>query len=294
MSETVDMSMGVYRRLYSALLHGRRINSVSEAAELLFCRLLLLADDFGNLQGDPKLIKANGFPRRTWSIRKIETTLGELLKSGHGDRSALVSKYLVGGETYLHIEGFENTQPAGKNGKRIKRYPVSPEQRIQVNPGDSQIIQCSESETEKIPKPRPKPLSIPTDDVPRESKPPPLCDAEARIRRWAGDRLSAGERLAIARAERTAEESDPVVIGGKPYPAIDLFRRALEEAIASSEGAFESGGKFMRFVGAIEARCARDGCWPGEGLERQNGHTKSSTQIVDEALAIDAARRSKP
>lgn len=137
MLEATDMSRGVYRRLYSALLHGRRINAVSDTAELLFCRLLLLADDFGNLNGDPKLIKATGFPRRSWSIRKIEDALGELFKSATSTSPSLITKYTVGGETYINITGFEEMQPKGRNGRRIRRCPA-----IQVNPGESKTIPC--------------------------------------------------------------------------------------------------------------------------------------------------------
>lgn len=310
---TTDMTMGVYRRLYSAIIHGRRINSVSDSAELLFLRLLVLADDFGNLQGDPVLIKSNGFPRRSWSVRKIEAALSELVNSGDENQRALVTKYTANGETYLHITNFENTQPSGKNGKRIQRWPVNPgesrcdqntskehkntqadtKNRIQVNPEKSRLIQCSEVETETEKKPKPRPLSKPTPDVSDDdlpSSPIPLSGTESRIRRWIGDRLSANDRNAIARAERLAGESPPVEIHGKRVPFADLFTRAVEEAIAS-DAKFHGGSKFMGLVDTIAARCTRDGVWPGEGLERTNGHTREPT--TDELLAKDRARRAK-
>lgn len=125
-----------------------------------------------------------------------------------------------------------------------------------------------------------------------ESNPPPLSGAEGIIRRWVGDRLSASDRDLIARAERQRGEADFVVIHDIPQPATTLFERAIVEAIASSkDGGFRSAGPFLRLVGSIEARCARDGVWPGEGLERTNGHAKEPT--TEELLEIAAARRAK-
>lgn len=126
MPESPDMTMGIWRKVFAALLHGRRINSVSDAAELLFIRLQLLADDYGNLQGDPQLIKSNGFPRRGWSIVKIEKALHELLNTGSDGKAALISRYSIDGEPYLHIHRFETIQPGGRNGKRVRRYPKPP------------------------------------------------------------------------------------------------------------------------------------------------------------------------
>ena len=121
-----------------------------------------------------------------------------------------------------------------------------------------------------------------------EPSPVAFCATEARIRRWVGDRLSASDRYAIARAERQACESPPVSIHGQEHPASVLFGKAVEEAIASG-AAFRSASGFLKLVGTIEARCARENCWPGEGLERQNG--KAPT--VAELIAIDDARRAK-
>lgn len=123
------------------------------------------------------------------------------------------------------------------------------------------------------------------------SVPIPLSRTETRIRRWIGDRLSANDRNAIARAERLAGESPPVEIHGKSVPFADLFARAVEEAIAS-DAKFHGGSKFMGLVDTIAARCTRDGVWPGEGLERTNGHAREPT--TDELLAKDRARRAKP
>lgn len=122
------------------------------------------------------------------------------------------------------------------------------------------------------------------------SSPIPLSNTEARVRRWAGDAISASDRYAFAKAEREADESQPVTIHASEHPASALFVRAVDEAIAAG-GTYRSAGSFLRLVGTIQARCIRDGVWPGEGLERTNGHAKEPTTA--ELIAADKARRAK-
>lgn len=120
-SLTTDMTGGLYRRIYSGFLTGRRINTVSLEAEAWFWRLHAIADDFGNLHGDRMLLKSLAAPRReALSAVDAENLTGELL------HHKLVVAYDVDGERYLHIDGFEKRQPAGKNGRRIQKFPVYP------------------------------------------------------------------------------------------------------------------------------------------------------------------------
>lgn len=157
---TTDMTRGVYRRVYSSgFFYGRRINAVSDAAELLFNRLLMFADDFGNCPADPAIINSHALARRGWNIRKVEKAIGELLGTGSEAtpdspaRPALITKYAVGGESYLHITGFEDMQPAPKNGRRIQRHPHPPHTPlngesggIRISPGVSGKSQASDTQ----------------------------------------------------------------------------------------------------------------------------------------------------
>lgn len=125
-----DLTRGVYRRLYSGFITGQRINKISLSAEAWFWRLVAKADDFGNTRADPHLCKdETAGLRRNVTPKQISGWLREMESVG------LVQFYTAKGEPYLHIVNFEETQPAGKNGKRMKRFPVPSESGcIQVNP----------------------------------------------------------------------------------------------------------------------------------------------------------------
>lgn len=116
-TQIIDMTRGVYRRVYAGFLTGRRINSVSIPAEAWFWRLLMVADDFGNLHAEPELLKNTVAPLRKCTRPQAKQWTAELIKAG------LVTSYESNGEKYLHINDFEQTQPAGRNGRRIKKYP---------------------------------------------------------------------------------------------------------------------------------------------------------------------------
>src|SRR5687767_11996552 len=121
------MTRGVYRRLYGGFITGQRINKLSLNAEAWFWRVLVSVDDFGNGQADPELCRAATVGRRTKvTTRQVSDWLREMREVG------LISFYSVKDEPYLHVTGFEETQPAGKNGRRIRRYP---------SPDDSRGIQ---------------------------------------------------------------------------------------------------------------------------------------------------------
>lgn len=145
MSDNVcDMRRGVYRRLYAGMRMGRRINAVSVDAALLFWHLHTAADDFGNLSGDPYLCRIEAAPmRREWDDDRIGTLLEEL--ASVTAEKPLIHFYDVDGERHVHICGFLERQPAGKNGRRIRKYPRSPfeddELAAAAGPGESGGIQ---------------------------------------------------------------------------------------------------------------------------------------------------------
>jgi hypothetical protein len=127
-----DLTRGVYRRLYSGFITGQRINKLSLQAEAWFWRVLATVDDFGNGHADPDLCRAATVGKRKIPARQISEWLRQMRNVG------LIELYTAKGEPFLHVVGFEITQPAGKNGKRLKRYPLPDESDgIQVNPDSS-------------------------------------------------------------------------------------------------------------------------------------------------------------
>lgn len=117
----VDLTLGVYRRIYSGFLRGKRINELSLEAEAWFWRVNAIVDDFGNAVADPLLVHADTVGRRRdIDVGQVTSWLREMA------RVRLILLYQHDGESYLHIAGFTRIQPAGKNGKRIRRAPASP------------------------------------------------------------------------------------------------------------------------------------------------------------------------
>jgi len=104
---------------------SEKINAVSLGAEVLFCRLIAQADDFGNFYADPRMILATLFPHR-WAKKEVtETDAGrwrtELVTNPAGP---LVAIYSVGGVEYLHVIA----------PRRRFRSDVEPDQRFPREP----------------------------------------------------------------------------------------------------------------------------------------------------------------
>ena len=140
-----DMTKGVYRRLYSGAIYGKRVNAVSPGAELLLWRVHMVADDLGNFPAEPVRLAAQAMPMRDSATpKRLTGWLSELITA------RLITTYESDGEQYGHVCGWLGMQPAGKNGRRIQKYPAPDGESggIQVNPDESWTIQSPETETE--------------------------------------------------------------------------------------------------------------------------------------------------
>lgn len=198
MSLELDMTDGIYRRIYAGYLTGRRINAVSLEAEAWFWRLHALADDFGNLQADPTMLVKLAAPRRDMTVAKCIELCNELKRE-------LIAEYAVAGERYFHVLGFEDRQPAGKNGRRIRKVPAP------VNPGESGGIQNNPGESGSnganpvppIPIPTPIPIPMPT---PNKDTPPAAEIVRAKAKGTAWGATFSGEIYAVVwkKVNRTA------------------------------------------------------------------------------------------
>lgn len=200
-----DMTKGVYRKVYSGFLRGRRITLVTLQAEAWFWRINMLADDFGNLAADPEVLAADLGGRRKVSVAKSEALIAQLL-----DAKLLIA-YEIGGERYLSIVGFQIFQKS-RNGRPIQRVQppsINTSRGIQKNRGNA----CSEAEadTNADTKPSPgEPNPAPRPPTPQASPPPPgpvgsIADTSARLARLGinsevADRLAA-KGVTVPRAE---------------------------------------------------------------------------------------------
>lgn len=90
---------------------------MDEASEVLFYRLLMLADDFGRFDGRVSVIRARAFAlRQTVSEAQVIHRLKELCKVG------LIYCYAAAGKPYLAIPRFDQRQRAEKS-----KFPAPPD-----------------------------------------------------------------------------------------------------------------------------------------------------------------------
>lgn len=139
--ETVtDLTRGVYRRIYSGFIKGQRINSIPLESEAWFWRVLAAVDDFGNMEADPDLFRDATAGRRQVTSQQACQHLVQLVKA------RLVQLYEISDEAFLHVIGFEEIQPAGKNGRRIRRCPIPDES--QFIQGIPDVVSASDNDNE--------------------------------------------------------------------------------------------------------------------------------------------------
>ncbi|HEY6244586.1 MAG TPA: hypothetical protein VIX17_11590 [Pyrinomonadaceae bacterium] len=140
-----DLTRGIYRRIYSGFIEGQRINKLSLQAEAWFWRVLATTDDFGNAKGEARSCwLATVGHRDNITVKHVSNWLQEMVDVG------LIFFYEVKGERFLHVTGFEEMQPCGRNGKRIQRFAPPDESRtIQVNPEKSRINVSPDTEEEE-------------------------------------------------------------------------------------------------------------------------------------------------
>lgn len=116
------------RVLREGILDSLLVNSLSEAAEILYRRLMSVVDDYGRCDADAELIRARCFPRQLerWPVERVAAHLRELQfpTISHGG-SPLVTVYSVAHKKYLQINNF---------GQRVQSRPKFP------GPEDGEVL----------------------------------------------------------------------------------------------------------------------------------------------------------
>lgn len=104
------------RVLRSGLLWSVKVNSVSEAAELIYVRILLIADDFGLIDIDPMNLKIRALPGRDqFSLQRIEECCAELIEI------ELLRAYAANGKKYAAVENWNQRRWA-----KASKFPMPP------------------------------------------------------------------------------------------------------------------------------------------------------------------------
>ena len=92
------------------------VNSLSDAAEVFFVRLIQAADDFGRFHGSPQLLKSYLFPLKDKRVADISRWIAECVMAG------LIAEYEVSGKRFIEICKFNQRM-------RVKqsKFPAPPD-----------------------------------------------------------------------------------------------------------------------------------------------------------------------
>lgn len=90
--------------LNRVILTSQKINSISEGAENLYYRILLLVDDYGRYYADPDIIKSYCYPKRNLPVSTIKKRLIELTNI------KLLKTYKSDEEFYIELIAFQKHQ----------------------------------------------------------------------------------------------------------------------------------------------------------------------------------------
>jgi hypothetical protein len=105
------------RWLRDSILASRTLAELSDFAERLFFRLLVVSDDYGRFNSDPAIVRSVCFPLLTQSIKsvRIEKALDELIRSG------IARFYLTEGKVIGELINFTRFQrPRAKKSKFLE------------------------------------------------------------------------------------------------------------------------------------------------------------------------------
>jgi len=91
------------RLLREGICTSDPINELSAEEEVMFYRLLVVADDYGHMDGRLTILKAQCFPlKETATVARIETWVAGLV------RKSMLARYMVDGRTFLAVRKWES------------------------------------------------------------------------------------------------------------------------------------------------------------------------------------------
>jgi hypothetical protein len=103
-------------RILRPWLDSEAVNSLDNAAEVFFVRLIMAADDYGRFHGSPQLLKSYLYPLKDVRVSDIPRWIAACVNAG------LIADYEVAGKRYLQIEKF------GQRMRQMKsKFPPPPD-----------------------------------------------------------------------------------------------------------------------------------------------------------------------
>jgi hypothetical protein len=121
------------RLIREGIIDSRAVNALTEAAEIIYRRLMSVVDDYGRFEADAELIRARCFPRQLerWKPERVEKYLAECATVNDGE-SPLLTVYHAGTRKYLQINNFgQRVQSKSKFPGPESGVPQQPEAESQ-------------------------------------------------------------------------------------------------------------------------------------------------------------------
>ena len=137
------------RILKESICTSESIDSLTAYQEVFFYRLLVNCDDYGRMDGRPRILSSKLFPLCDVNIPLIEQTLTVLEKAG------LITLYTVDSKPYIQVKTWDKHQQV--RAKKSKYPPpsattcnqmISDDYKCPRNPIQSESESISESESE--------------------------------------------------------------------------------------------------------------------------------------------------
>lgn len=119
-------------RILRPWVDSEAVNSLTEAGEVFFIRLIMCADDYGRFYGSPQLLKSYLYPLKDKRVADISRLIAECVKAG------LIADYEVSGKRYIQIVKFRQ-----QVRRRESKFPPPQENGESESP---QQIKCASSE----------------------------------------------------------------------------------------------------------------------------------------------------
>ena len=134
------------RILRDGILDSRPINSLSDAGEIFYRRLMSVVDDYGRFQADPEILRARLFPLALdrWPLSRVEQMLAEVCRCPTDDGHLLVSCYASDGQTKKYIQIYNFRQKT----RSPSRYPGPTDQQMLVTCGSDVVQMRTYAESE--------------------------------------------------------------------------------------------------------------------------------------------------
>jgi len=163
---------GRIRSIKPEILEDTKTASLTHLEYRIFVGSWLLADDHGNLRGDPDYVRG----QIVWASRESRESVASSLENLA--RVSLLVRYSVRGQVYFHVAGWEKHQRVDKPGKPRMPLPSESDQVFTEHSRESRGDFLGNSECQETPGPDLRPPTSEKDPDPERD-----LDPTARAKR---------------------------------------------------------------------------------------------------------------